>query len=161
MAGLPELQCKNGSSPTAAPRTPRLGIPARSDPRVSDQRREYFFRREAPSMSDCASASVGESRGPLFCSRAEEPGRETGPAAMGHPSLRGRIGKSDEVRTTDSVIIHLIRAPALQASAALRPGRVPRSTRYVTPIGGLLASRKDFVIFCPPLRLSYSCPREA
>ena len=28
----------------------------------------------------------------LFCPRAEEPGRETGPAAMGHPSWGSSMG---------------------------------------------------------------------
>ena len=40
-----------------------------------------------------------------------------------------------------------IRAPALQACAALRPGRVPRSTRYVHPHWRAFGVRQKFVTF--------------
>ena len=40
--------------------------------------------------------------------------------------------------------VRFIRAPALQASAALRPGRVPRSTRYVHPHWRAFGARSSY-----------------
>ena len=46
----------------------------------------------------------------------------------------------------------VIRAPALRASAALKPGRVPRSSGYVTPLGGFWRKASYGTLFHQTLR---------
>ena len=65
-----------------------------------------------------------------------------------------------------ATLIDLIRAPALRASAALKPGRVPRSSGYVHPHWRAFGVRQKFVTLFHQTFLSVrhsascSCPRD-